>query len=760
MAKTKTRAKGPAGPSGPGRIIEESLTEALGARYLAYALSTITQRALPDVRDGLKPVHRRILFGMRELRLSPESGFRKCAKIVGDVMGNFHPHGDQAIYDALVRLAQGFAARYPLVDGHGNFGNVDGDGAAAMRYTEARMTHAAGLLLEGLDEGTVDFRSSYSGEDEEPVVLPAGFPNLLANGSSGIAVGMATSIPPHNVAELCDAALHLIKAPNARIESLVGEKGPIKGPDFPTGGIVVEDEAALREAYVTGRGGFRLRAQWVKEELDRGVWQVVVTETPYQIPKSRLVERIAELIEAKKLPLVAGIADESAEDIRLVIEPKSRTVEPEVMMESLFRLTELETRISLNMNVLDADGAPRVLGLREVLRRWLDHRREVLLRRTARRLEVIQDRLEVLDGYLIVYLNLDEVIRIVREEDEPKAALIATFDLTERQAEAILNMRLRALRRLEEEGIRTEHKALSAEQKTLKKLLRDEDGQWKAIGAEIREVKSAFSPASALGARRTGFGEAPAHDPDVVAEALVVREAVTVVLSDKGWIRALKGHGLDMAQVKYKEGDRAAFAVECQTTDRLILFASNGRFYTIAPDRLPGGRGHGEALRMMIELGEDHAPIGLFLHDPERILLLAASTGHGFLTAEREVLAQTRAGKQVMNVSAGAEAVRCVAVNGDTVAVIGENRKLLVFPLSEIPQMARGKGVTLQKYKDGGLADIVVFDRKEGLSVIDAAGRRQEVPDWKDWTGKRAQAGRLPPKGFPRSGRFTPDLRL
>jgi topoisomerase-4 subunit A len=758
MAKAKTR-ENTRGPQGPGNIVDESMIDALGARYLAYALSTITQRALPDVRDGLKPVHRRILFGMRELKLSPDSGFKKCAKIVGDVMGNFHPHGDQAIYDALVRLAQGFASRYPLVDGHGNFGNIDGDSAAAYRYTEARMTHAAELLLDGLNEDTVDFRPTYSGEDHEPVVLPAGFPNLLANGANGIAVGMATSIPPHNVAELCDAALHLIKHPNARIDTLVGVDGPIKGPDFPTGGIVVDGEEAIREAYATGRGGFRLRARWVEEKLDRAGWQVVITEIPYQVQKSRLIERIAELIETKKLPLVAEISDESAEDVRLVIEPKSRAVEPAVMMESLFRLTDLESRISLNLNVLDSDGAPRVLGVRDVLRRWLDHRQVVLLRRTQKRLDQIADRLEVLAGYLIVYLNIDEVIRIVREEDDPKAELMAAFDLTDRQAEAVLNMRLRALRKLEEEGIRTEHDGLVAEQKTLAKLLKDEDGQWKTIAGEIREVRSAFGPASALGARRTGFDEAPEHDPDAVAEAFVVREPVTVVLSEKGWIRALKGHGVDISSVKFKEGDRPGFTVECQTTDKLILFASNGRFYTLGADKLPGGRGNGEPVRLMIDLDETHAPIGLFLHDPERILLLAASTGHGFLTPEKDVLAQTRAGKQVMNVGAD-EAVRCVAVNGDTVATIGENRKLLIFPLSEVPQLARGKGVILQKFKDGSLADVLVFNKKDGLALVDSAGRRQEIPDWKDWIGKRAQAGRLPPKGFPRSGRFRPDNTL
>ncbi len=759
MAKTKTKKRS-GGPQGPGRIVDEPLIEALGQRYLAYALSTITQRALPDVRDGLKPVHRRILFGMRELRLSPSSGFRKCAKIVGDVMGNFHPHGDQAIYDALVRLSQSFAARYPLVDGHGNFGNVDGDGAAAMRYTEARLTDAAELLLEGLDAGTVDFRATYSGEDDEPVVLPAGFPNLLANGASGIAVGMATSIPPHNVAELCDAALHLIKAPNARIESLVGPKAPIKGPDFPTGGIVVENEEAIREAYATGRGGFRLRAKWDREDLDRGAWQAVITEVPYQVQKSRLVERIAELIDGKKLPLVDAVIDESAEDVRLVITPKSRTVEPEMMMEALFRLTELETRVSLNMNVLDSDGAPRVLGVRDVLNRWLAHRREVLIRRTQTRLEVIADRLEVLAGYLIVYLNLDEVIRIVREEDEPKPVLMKTFELTDRQAEAVLNMRLRALRKLEEEGIRTEHAELTAEQKALKKLLKDEPGQWKAIAGEIREVRSAFAPTSPLGMRRTGFGEAPEHDPDAVAEALVLREPVTVVLSEKGWIRALKGHQDDLSGVKFKEGDRLAFAVPCQTTDKLIMVGSNGRFYTLGADKLPGGRGHGEPVRLMIDLEEDHAPIGLFLHDPGRMLFLAASTGHGFLTPEKDVLAQTKGGKQVMNVGANAEAVRVIEAKGDTVAVIGENRKLLVFPLEEVPQLARGKGVILQKYKDGGLADITTFDKKEGLAITDTAGRRQEIADWKDWVGKRAQAGRLPPKGFPRSGKFRPGSGL
>lgn len=740
-------------PPDAGRIQDEPLTEALSTRYLAYALSTITQRALPDVRDGLKPVHRRLLFAMRELKLDPKSGFKKCARVVGDVIGKYHPHGDQAVYDAMVRLAQTFAARYPLVEGQGNFGNLDGDNAAAMRYTEARLTQAAKLLLEGLDADTVDFRETYSGEDEEPVVLPAGFPNLLANGAAGIAVGMATSIPPHNAGELCNAALHLIKHPNARTDTLIEH---VKGPDFPTGGILVDDPAGIAEAYATGRGSFRLRAKWETEDLGRGQYQIVITEIPYQIQKSKLVERIAELVDSKKLPLLGGVSDESAEDVRMILEPRSRTVEAEILMESVFKLTDLESRVSLNMNVLDPHGAPRVMGLRDVLQYWLDHRREVLQRATRHRLAAIADRLEVLEGYLIVYLNLDEVIRIIREEDEPKKELIATFKLSDRQAEAILNMRLRSLRKLEEFELKKEHDALSGEQGELEALMASEDAQWDRITEQIREARDAFKDDP----RRTTFGAAPEGAAEMVSEALVVREPITVVLSEKGWIRALKGKVDDVSDLKFKEGDRAKFVVQAETTDKIMLFASNGRFYTLAGDKLPGGRGAGEPLRLMLDLEEDHEPIALFRHDPERKLLLASSAGYGFVTSEKDLVAQTKSGKQVMTVSGDVEAAAAREVTGDRVAVIGDNRKLLIYPLEEVSELSRGKGVKLQTFRDGGLADVAVFNAEDGFTVIDTSGRRREIAEWKEYEGKRAQAGRLAPKGFPRTGKFGPDFRL
>ncbi len=734
-------------------VVTETLSEALSSRYLAYALSTITQRALPDVRDGLKPVHRRLLFAMQELKLDPKSGFKKCARVVGDVIGKYHPHGDQAVYDAMVRLAQNFAARYPLVEGQGNFGNVDGDNAAAMRYTEARLTMAAQLLLEGLGEDAVDFRDTYSGEDSEPVVLPAGFPNLLANGAAGIAVGMATSIPPHNAGELCNAALHLIKHPNAQTDTLVQQ---VKGPDFPTGGVLVDDPAVMAEAYATGRGGFRLRAKWEVEDLGRGQYQIVVTEIPYQVQKSRLVERIAELIDGKKLPLLGNVHDESTEDVRLVLEPKSRAVEAEVLMESLFKLTDLENRISLNMNVLDPHGAPRVMGLREVLGHWLDHRRVVLQRRTRNRLAQIADRLEVLEGYLIVYLNLDEVIRIIREEDEAKPALMTTFDLTGRQAEAVLNMRLRALRKLEEIELRKEHEKLSAEQGELTALMESDDAQWDRIAGEIRDVREAFK----TDVRRTQFGEAMEDAEALVNEALIVREPVTIVLSEKGWIRALKGRIDDAGELKFKEGDKAQFVVQAETTDKLMVFASNGRFYTLAAGKLPGGRGQGEPLRLMIDLEEDHAPVGMFKHDPERKLLLASTAGYGFVTNETDLVAQTKSGKQVLNVSGGGEALAVREAKGDRVAVIGENRKLLIFPLSEVSELSRGKGVKLQNYRDGGMADVALFNAEDGFAVTDPSGRRREIPEWREYQGKRAGAGRLAPKGFPRSGVFVGEFKL
>ena len=729
-----------------------SLRKALEERYLAYALSTIMHRALPDVRDGLKPVHRRLLYAMQQLKLDPEGGFKKCARVVGDVIGKFHPHGDQAVYDALVRLAQDFAVRYPLIEGQGNFGNIDGDNAAAMRYTEAKLTDVAAALLEDIGDDTVDFRDTYDGEESEPSVLPANFPNLLANGASGIAVGMATSIPPHNAGELCDAALHLIKYPGARVDKLVEY---VPGPDFPTGGIIVEPRDSIVDAYKTGRGGFRVRARWEKEDLGRGSYQIVVTEIPYQVQKARLIEKTADLMQARKLPLLGDIRDESAEEIRLVLEPKSRTVEPEILMESLFKATDLEARVPLNMNVLSRGKVPNVLGLRQVLREWLDHRQVVLVRRSKDRLAKIEHRLEVLDGYLIAYLNLDEVIRIIRFEDEPKQELIRTFKLTDVQAEAILNMRLRSLRKLEEMEIRTEHDKLKAEKSDLNKLLKSEDKQWSQIASEIKEIKAKFGPKTELGRRRTGFADAPEVEVDM-ASAMIEKEPVTVVLSEKGWIRAMRGHIEDTSSLQFKEGDELKRARAAQTTDTLVLFATNGKFYSLGADKLPGGRGHGEPVRLMVELEENHDVVEMFVHQPGRKLLVASSGGYGFVVNEDDVVAMTRKGKQVLNVTPPDEAIVCAPVEGNMVAVIGENRKLLCFRLDELNEMSRGRGVRLQRYKDGGLADVKTYGKKEGLTWIDASNRTWSVPELKDWTGTRAQAGRLPPKGFPKSNHFGP----
>ena len=741
-------------PPGDGDDIEPvDLKSALEERYLAYALSTIMHRALPDVRDGLKPVHRRILHAMRILRLDPDEAYKKCARIVGDVIGKFHPHGDQAVYDALVRLAQDFSMRYPLVDGQGNFGNIDGDNAAAYRYTEARMTDVAVELLEGIDEDAVDFRPTYNEEDEEPAVLPGAFPNLLANGASGIAVGMATSIPPHNAAELCDAALHLIEHPNATVEKLVGM---VPGPDFPTGGTIVDDRASIVEAYATGRGGFRVRARWEKEERGRGAWVIAVTEIPYQVQKSRLIEKIAELLIARKLPLLEDVRDESAEDIRVVLTPKSRSVDPGVLMESLFKLTDLESRIPLNMNVLSRGRVPGVLSLRGVLREWLDHRKEVLLRRSRHRLGRIGRRLEVLGGYLVAYLNIDEVIGIVREEDEPKKVMMARFRLSDVQAEAILNMRLRALRKLEEIGIRKEFDALTEEKRVIETLLASGDKQWRMIARQIGEVKKKFGGDIEQGARRTDFGQAPDHDVEAIQQAMIEKEPITVVVSEKGWLRAMKGHLSDFAALSFKEGDRLKLAFHALTTDKVLIFTTGGKVYTIGADRLPGGRGHGEPVRIIVDMDNDQDIVTAFVHDPERKLLVVSYAGNGFVVAEKDVVANTRKGRQVMNVKAPDEARNCVAVAGDHLAIVGENRKLLIFPLADIPQMTRGKGVRLQKYRDGGVRDVKTFTLAEGLAWLDSADRTFTRPakELAEWMGARAGAGRMAPKGFPRSGRF------
>ncbi len=739
-------AKGTATPSVPTDV---SLESALSERYLAYALSTITSRSLPDVRDGLKPVHRRVLYAMRQLRLDPNQGFKKCARVVGDVIGKYHPHGDTAVYDAMVRLAQEFAVRYPLVEGQGNFGNVDGDSAAAMRYTEARLTDYALAMLEGLDDDAVDFRENYDGSEKEPVLLPASVPNLLANGASGIAVGMASSIPPHNLDEICQALAHLIKYPRATVDKLLSF---MPGPDFPTGGVLAETPENIRTAYSTGRGSLRLRARWEKAELGRGQWQIVVTEIPYQVQKSRLVEKIAELMQAKKLPLLEDIRDESAADIRLILEPRSRSIEPDMLMEMLFQHTDLESRFGLNLNVLNADIVPGVMDLRTALQSYLDHRHDVLVRRSKNRLEKIAHRLEVLAGYMIVYLNLDEVIAIIRSEDEPKPVLMKRWKLTETQAEAILNMRLRSLRRLEEMAIRQETEALEKEQKELNQLLKSKDKRWARIADEIADIRKRFGKKTALGARRTEIGEAPSATV-VPITAMIEREPITVICSQKGWLRAAKGHVEDLSTLKFKNGDRLAHALHAQTTDKLLVFGTNGRFYTIGCDKLPGGRGQGEPVRLMVDLGNEHDIAHLLIHQPDRKLVVASSDGRGFVVPENEVIAHTRSGKQVLNVSGDTEAKACCTAEGDSVAVVGQNHKMIVFPLSELPEMTRGRGVKLQSYRDGGLSDVKAFTLADGLSWKSGDRTRTEA-DLRPWLGKRSQAGRLAPKGFPRSHRF------
>jgi topoisomerase-4 subunit A len=756
----------------------ETLRRALGDRYLTYALSTIMHRALPDARDGLKPVHRRILYAMRELKLASKGGFRKSAKISGDVMGNYHPHGDAAIYDAMARLAQDFNVRYPLVDGQGNFGNIDGDNPAAARYTEARMTAAAEALLEGLNENAVDFRENYDGTLEEPVVLPAAFPNLLANGSSGIAVGMATNIPPHNLEELIGACLHLIKSPNARDETLLDY---IPGPDFPTGGVIVEPKENIAEAYRTGKGGFRLRCKYEVEDLGRGQWQVIITEIPYQVQKSRLIEKLAEIIELKKVPILADVRDESAEDIRIVLEPKSKNVDVEVLMGMLYRNSELETRFSLNMNVLIDGLTPKVCSLREVLRAFLDHRRDVLIRRSTHRMVKIDHRLEVLEGFIIAFLNLDRVIDIIRYDNDPKKALMAEdwgkthvramdeadyvspltglvgepeMGLTDVQAEAILNMRLRSLRRLEEIELVKERDALMLERAGLEDLLDSEDLQWKTIAEQLRETRKLFGSNSEGGARRTAFAVAGVVE-DVPLEAMIDKEPVTVVCSKMGWIRAMTGH-IDLArELKFKDGDEGRFVFHAQTTDRLLVFGSNGRFYTLGASTLPGGRGMGEPLRLMVDLPNEAEIVALFIHRAGNKLLVASSAGDGFVVPEDDVVAQTRAGKQVLNVKGDVRASVCSTVTGDHVACVGENRKVLLFPLDELPEMGRGKGVRLQKYKDGGLSDATTFTLADGLSWLDPAGRTRTQTELAEWAAKRAGAGRMAPRGFPRDNRFT-----
>lgn len=761
-------------PTDTGLILAEPLRRAIGERYLTYALSTIMHRALPDARDGLKPVHRRILYAMRELRLASAGGFRKSAKISGDVMGNYHPHGDAAIYDAMARLAQDFNVRYPLVDGQGNFGNIDGDNPAASRYTEARMTALAEALLDGLNENAVDFRDNYDGTLQEPVVLPASFPNLLANGASGIAVGMATNIPPHNIAELCDACLHVIKTPDARDDTLLNY---VPGPDFPTGGIIVESPENIRNAYATGRGSFRLRAKWEVEDLGRGQWQIVITEIPYQVQKSKLIEKIAELINSKKIPILADVRDESADDIRMILEPKSKNVDPDVLMNTMFKNSDLEVRFSLNMNVLIDGVTPKVCSLKEVLRAFLDHRRDVLVRRTTFRVEKIDHRLEVLEGLIIAFLNLDRVIDIIRYDDDPKLALMAENwqvdhvratqeadyvgpdtaregELTEVQAEAILNMRLRSLRRLEEMELVRERDALMEERAGLSDLLASESLQWARVAEQLKETKKQFGIDYAGGARRSQFAEA-AEAEDVPIEAMIEREPITIVCSKMGWIRAMTGH-IDLnRELKYKDGDGPAFIFHAETTDRLLVLGSNGRFYTVSCANLPGGRGMGEPLRLMVDLPNEAAIVTMFTYTAGTKLLVASSAGDGFIVPQDDVIAQTRTGKQVLNVKGDNVASVCRVVKGDHVAVVGENRKVLIFSIEELPEMGRGKGVRLQKYKDGGLSDATTFNLEEGLSWLDPAGRTRTENDLAEWIAKRASAGRMAPRGFPRDNKFT-----
>ena len=737
-------------PGPANDIIDHPLSTALSERYLSYALSTIVARSLPDVRDGLKPVHRRLLFAMSQLRLNPDQMPKKSARVVGDVIGKYHPHGDASVYDALVRLAQDFAVRYPLVDGQGNFGNIDGDSAAAMRYTEARLTAVAIALLDGIDENAVDFRETYDGEQEEPIVLPAAFPNLLANGSSGIAVGMATNIPPHNVGELCDAMQHLIDHPEASVDEIIAY---VPGPDFPTGGILVEDTETILHAYRTGRGSMRVRARWEQEKLGQGTWQIVVTEIPYQVQKSRLIERVAELLSQKKLPLLDDVMDESAEDIRVVFVPKSRNVDPQVLMEQLFRHTELEVRFSLNMNVLNGGQIPQVMDLKEVLRAFLDHRHEVLIRRSRFRLDKIEHRLEILGGLLIAYLNLDEVIRIIREEDEPKEELIKAFTLTEIQADAILNMRLRNLRKLEEMEIRRENDALNRERADLIDLLSDEARRWRTLSDEVDETRHLFGKDTELGRRRTEVASAPAAIA-VPVEALIEREPVTIVLSKKGWVRALKGHISDTQDVKYKDGDGEEFVLQAETTDKILLFADNGRFYTLGADKLPGGRGFGEPIRLLVDLPNDVEIVALTPFREEQELLLVSDAGRGFRVKAGEVIAQTRSGKQVLNVGAGSKAVRCMVISGDHIALLGGERKLLVFPVDEVPVMNKGQGVILQKYREGGFMDVTSFNFEGGLSWKLGERTRTEA-DMRPWLGRRGHVGRTPPFGFPTTNRFS-----
>ena len=731
-------------------ITTEPLSRAIGERYLQYALSTIMHRALPDARDGLKPVHRRILYAMRELKLAANSGFRKSAKISGDVMGNYHPRGDAAIYDAMARLAQDFNVRYPLVDGQGNFGNIDGDNPAASRYTEARLTKIAQSLMEGLSENAVDFQENYDGTLTEPIVFPASFPNLLANGASGIAVGMATNIPPHNLDELISACIHLVKAPNARDETLMDY---IPGPDFPTGGIIVEPYDNILDAYRTGRGSFRLRSKWIEEKLDRGQWQIVISEIPYQVQKSKLIEKIAELINNKKIPILADVRDESTDEIRIILEPRTKMIDSSILMETLFKQTDLETRFSLNLNVLIDGRTPKVCSLKEVLNSFLHHQKDVLIRRSKFNLKKIDHRLEVLEGYIVAFLNLDRVIEIIRNENDPKLTLITEFELSDTQAEAILNMRLRSLRKLEEIELRKEHEVLLIERANLEDLLNDETIQWKKISSQLRETQKLFGKNNENGKRRSEFAEAIEFE-DVPIEAMIEREPITIVCSEMSWIRAMKGH-IDLKQeLKFRDGDTDKFLFHAESTDKISIFATNGRFYTLSCSQLPGGRGMGEPLRLMLDIPNDVDIVDVFVTKENRKFLVASSKGDGFIISETETNAQTKNGKQILNLKDGAKAIVCKTLNGDHIACIGENRKMLIFPISDLPEMTRGKGVRMQKYKDGGLSDASTFNISSGLSWRDPADRQRTETKLEDWISKRASSGRMAPRGFPRDNEF------
>ncbi|MGY2735241.1 DNA topoisomerase IV subunit A [Sphingomonas sp. UYP23] len=737
-------------------IVDAPFDSALSDRYLVYALSTITARSLPDVRDGMKPVHRRLLWAMRQLRMDPSTPYKKSARVVGEVIGKYHPHGDSSVYDAMVRLAQDFSVRYPLVEGQGNFGNIDGDGAAAFRYTEARLTQVAMDLMAGLDEDAVNYKPTYNNEEQEPELFPGAFPNLLANGAAGIAVGMATNIPPHNVAELYDAAIMLIDQPEADNAAMLQH---IQGPDFPTGGLVVDSPAAIAEAYATGRGGFRLRARWSIEKEKGGGWNAIVTEIPYGVQKGKLIEQIAGLINDKKLPILADVRDESDSEIRVVIEPRSRSVEPDMLMESLFKMTDLEVRFSMNLNLLDADRTPRVMSLREALLAWIAHQFIVLQRRTAHRLDKIRDRIELLDGYIIAYLNLDRVIEIIRTVDEPKPVMMAEFELNDRQVEAILNMRLRSLRRLEEMELRKERDGLENERSGLEALLGSEARQRTRLKKDFGKLRERYGPETKLGRRRTTVAEAaPARD--IPLEAMIEREPITVILSQRGWIRAMKGHldAAGVAAVKFKDGDAAAFDFTAQTTDKIMIAAENGRFYTLAADRLPGGRGFGEPVRLMIDLDGDVGIVHIFRASIAEKLLVAATDGRGFLVRIADIVAETRKGKTVVTPRLGAKLklVRPVDPAHDYVAAIGDNRRLLVFPLSELAELARGQGVQLMRFRDGGLSDAITFVFAEGLSwpMGGESGRTRTETDLGPWRAARGAAGRMPPNGFPRDNRF------